>query len=359
MNARYRKFILTATLGALLCLACRAEPELQLYGKSLMVYPILMGKEGIPDDPGTQKFGVLIGQHAAMLLEEYGVRPDIATEHPVSVKKEDSLADMVQKFQAFLTERKPTSDYSFFARFHAGPSKHGPVITRICAMLADSGGQIVWSEEQTEFPEEFTPMHGLMKLAEMVDSVSDLKEPDWKNRKQGPFARRMQQQSGLPSPEEYDAMDKRLEAARSSFKDATLTIYPFRIWEQKDGSAAGAEVLAEKLNEAGVFKSAVVAEEDTHLVAKRDPDNPGQPNIIAASARDFRAYLEKHPPATDYALLVDVTVPTHHVHFILCDKTGGWLHFNIANSHHADFKRIQPATVEDCAELAFGRMKEW
>lgn len=193
----------------------------------------------------------------------------------------------------------------------------------------------------------------------MVQSVSDLKEPDWENRKQGPFARRMQQQSGLPSPEEYEAMKQRFEAVRTSFKDATLTIYPFRIWKQEEGSAKGAEALAKKLNEAGVFKSTTVAETDTRLVAKRDPDNPGQPNIIAASARDFQKYLGEHPPATDYALLVDVTVPVHHVHFVLCDKAGEWLHFNISNSHHPDFKSIQPSTVEDCAELTFGRMKEW
>lgn len=353
------KYVVTAILGAFICLACRAEPQLQLYGKSLMVYPILMGKEGIPDDQGTQKLGVLIGKNAAMLLEEYGVRPDISTEHPVSITAEDSLSNMGKKFQSFLAERKPSADYSLFARFHAGPSENGPVITRICAMLADSAGQIVWSEEQTEFSKEFTPIHGLMKLAKMVDSVSDLKEPDWNNRKPGPFARRMQAQAGLPSPEEHEAMEKRFKAAQGSFNDATLTIYPFRIWEQKEGSGEGAEALANKLNEVGVFKSAIVAEADTHLVAKRDPENPGQPIIIADSARDFRAYLEKHPPATDYALLVDVTVPTHHVHFILCDKTGEWLHFNIANSHHDDFKAINPVTVEDCAQLVFWRMKDW
>lgn len=162
----------------------------------------------------------------------------------------------------------------------------------------------------------------MMKLAEMVDSASDIKEPDWENRKQGPFARRMQEQSGLPSPEEYEAIDKRFESARGSFKDATLTIYPFRIWEQEEGSTQGAKVLARKLNDAGVFKSATVSETDTGLVAKRDPENPGQPNVIAASARDFQKYLQEHPPPTDYALLVDVTIPTHHVHFVLCDKTG-------------------------------------
>lgn len=166
----------------------------------------------------------------------------------------------------------------------------------------------------------------------------------------------MQQESGLPSVEEYEAMDARFEAAQESFKEATLTIYPFRIWKQAAGSATGAEVLAKKLNDAGIFKSALAAETDTRLIAKRDPDSPGQPSIIAASARDFSKYLKEHPPATDYALLADVTVPVHHVHLVLCDKSGVWLHFNIANSHHDDYRKLKPKTVEDCAELAFGRL---
>ncbi|VGO19956.1 hypothetical protein [Pontiella sulfatireligans] len=350
---------LAALLAAMVGLTCKAdesEPKLQLHGKTLMVYPVLMEKEGTPNSDSSWKFGVVVGKNTAALIEEYGMHPDISTEGPDSIADEDSLAAMENKFRTFLAAKKVESDYSLFARFRLGRSKHGPRIIRSCAMLADSSGQIVWSEEQTEFPEEYSPMHGMMGLINAVHSASDLKEPDWENRKSGPFARRMQQESGLPSVEEYEAMDARFEAAQESFKEATLTIYPFRIWKQAAGSATGAEVLAKKLNDAGIFKSALAAETDTRLIAKRDPDSPGQPSIIAASARDFSKYLKEHPPATDYALLADVTVPVHHVHLVLCDKSGVWLHFNIANSHHDDYRKLKPKTVEDCAELAFGRL---
>ena len=346
---------LFATATGVICKA--DEAKLQLQGKTLMVYPILMGKEGIPNDEGDIKFGIVVGKNTAMLIEEYGMRPDISTEGPASITDGDSLAAMEEKFRTFLEGEKVESDYSLFARFRLGPSKHGPRIIRACSMLADSNGQVVWSEEKTEFPEKYSPMHGMMGLMNAIHSASDLKEPDWENRKQGPFAKRMQQQLGMPSAEEYEAMDARFEAAKESFKEATLTVYPFRIWKQEEGSTAGAGVLAKKLNEAGIFKSAIVAETDTGLVAKRDPDSPGQPAIIAASARDFSKYLKEHPPATDYALLADVTVPVHHVHLVLCDKSGAWLHFNIANSHHDDYRNLKPKTVEDSAELAFGRLK--
>jgi hypothetical protein len=335
------------------------DPKLQLYGKSILVYPILMGKEGAPDTDETRKFGVKVGEMVAVLFEQYGMQPELSAEHPESIADHDSLAVMEGKFQTFLEGKKAGTDYRLFARFRVGRSKHGPIITRICAVLVDAGGQTVWSEEQTEFPEEFHPLAACVGLVNTVQSISDLKEPDEASRKPGSFARRMQKQAGLPAPEEYEAMKERFKMARGAFKEASLTIYPFRIWKQKEGSRKGAEILARKLNEASVFNSTIVAEDDTHLVAKRDPDHPGQPNIIAASARDFQRYLKEHPPATDYALLVDVSVPVHHVHFVLCDKTGGWLHLNISNSHHPDFRRIKPGTVEDCAELVFGRMKEW
>lgn len=361
MRTSYAKYIALvatlATMAGLICKADESEPKkLQLHGKTLLVYPVLMEKEGTPNRDSSWKFGVIVAKNTAMLIEEYGMHPDISTEGPDSIADEDSLAAMEDKFRTFLEEEKVESDYSLFARFRLGPSKHGPRVVRSCAMLADSDGQIVWSEEKTEFPEEYSPMHGMMGLINAVHSASDLKEPDWENRKSGPFARKMQQESGLPSDEEYKVMDARFEAAQESFKEATLTIYPFRIWKQKEGSATGAEVLAKKLNDAGIFKSVLVAETDTGLIAKRDPDNPGQPSIIAASARDFSKYLKEHPPATDYALLADVSVPVHHVHLVLCDKSGAWLHFNIANSHHDDYRKLKPKTVEDCAELAFGRL---
>ncbi len=156
---------------------CKAdEAKLQLQGKTLMVYPILMGKEGIPNDEGDIKFGIVVGKNTAMLIEEYGMRPDISTEGPASITDGDSLAAMEEKFRTFLEGEKVESDYSLFARFRLGPSKHGPRIIRACSMLADSNGQVVWSEEKTEFPKEYSPMHGMMGLMNAIHSASDLTE---------------------------------------------------------------------------------------------------------------------------------------------------------------------------------------
>ena len=116
-----------------------------------------------------------------------------------------------------------------------------------------------------------------------------------------------------------------------------------------------AQALAEKLNEVGLFQLATVAEVDTGLKMER---NPNQMKILWDTARMFRAYLKEHSAETDYALLVDVTLPAHHLHLILCDGSGEWVMVDLQNSHHQDFNEINAQTVEDAATLALRRMKK-
>jgi hypothetical protein len=149
-------------------------------------------------------------------------------------------------------------------------------------------------------------------------------------------------------------MDRRLATERSSFGQATLTIYPFRIWGTEEGSFEGAKALAEKLNEAGLFQGAAVAGMDTGLKARR---NPNQMKILWDSARMFRKYLRDHPADTDYALLVDVTIPADHLHLILCKGSGEWMMVDFQNSHHQDFSEIEPKTLDDCVSLAVRRFE--
>lgn len=52
-------FAMIATALGFTCSAGEPKSKLQLHGKTLMVYPVLMGREGIPDNEGTLKFGVL------------------------------------------------------------------------------------------------------------------------------------------------------------------------------------------------------------------------------------------------------------------------------------------------------------
>jgi hypothetical protein len=347
--------ILTTMLG----LTCQAEePQLQLNGKSLTVYPIVLARPDTAIDEKTQKFGERIAEVVGLTLEQHGMLPGVSAKYPGTIVPDDALVEVEKKFQTFVEGEAIETDYALFAFFGVKPSKRGPAVARICVILTDAEGRKAWSKDITEIPEGemSSPMGALMLLTGEIRSVSDLEEPDPDNAPYGPMARLMDKRNGLPAKPERDAMDERFEAAYDSFSEASLSVYPFRIWETEGGSVEGAEALAGKLTQAGLFRASAV-DTDTLLVATRDPDQPSQMKIMWDTARDFRNYLREHPAEADYALLVDVTIPTHHVHIILCEGSGEWVAASLMNSHHPEFQEIDPQTLEDCVTLAFLRLE--
>ncbi|MFC1761436.1 hypothetical protein ACFL6U_05085 [Planctomycetota bacterium] len=346
--------LLAITVGSI----CKAdELPLQLKGKTLTVYPIVLAKPDKPITKDARKFGERIAEVVGYQLEQYGLLPGMSTAYPETISEDDSLAKVEQNVLTFVKGESTGTDYALFAFFRVGPSKRGPAVSRICVVLADTAGQKIWSRDIADIPEGrmSSPLGACMMLAGKIRSTSDLEEPDPDNIPYGPMARLMDQRNGIPPKPERDAMEQRFEAAYESFSDTTLSIYPFRIWKTEDGSTEGAKALAEKLNEADLFKASAVST-DTHLVATRDPDQPSQMKILWDTARDFRSYLREHPASTDYALLVDITIPTHHVHIILCEGSGEWMTASLMNSHHPEFEEVNPKTLEDCVELAFRRL---
>ena len=329
-----------------------AEPQLQLHGKTVTVYPIVLAEPGKPVAVDPHKMGLRVAEVVGVILEQHGMLPGIAPEHPESISPADSLLQVEKKLLAFQSGRTVESDYALFAMMEGRPTNKGPAFTRFCSVLTGPSGQVAWTQDRTEFHNGAPDclMGACAQIVQALRSVSDLKEPG-ENVPPGPFQQRLGDRNREPG---HDAMDKRFEAARGTFREATLTIYPLRIWGTEEGSEEGAEALAERLNEAGFFESATAAGADTHLKAKHDPS---QPKVLWGTARDFRSYLREHPAQTDYALLVDVTIPAHHLHLVLCEGTGNWVMVDLQNSHHEDFKKIAPKTLKDCVALAFQRMK--
>jgi len=347
--------LIAATAGSI----CNAEEsQLNLQGKSITVYPIVLGRSDKPDDADTIKFGVLIAEVVGLRLEQYGMNVGVSTNCPQPITSCDGLVQMKEKFQTFAAGNRNETDSALFARFEIRPSKYGPAVSRICALITDPAGQAVWSKEITELPEgrEGCALGACMMLADTIRAASDLAEPDPEHAPYGPLAKLMDQRNGLPPKPERDVMEQRYEAAHASFETSTLSVYPFRIWETEAGSAEGAEALAKKLTEAGLFQASAM-KTDTRLVATRDPDQPSQMKIMWDTARDFRAYLREHPADTDYTLLVDVTVPVHHVHLVLCEGSGEWVTASLMNSHHPEFKELNSRTLEDAITLAFKRLE--
>lgn len=348
--------LLAATTGSV----CMAEKsQLKLQNQSITVYPIVLGRADKADDADTIQFGTRIAEVLGLLLEQRGMQVGISEDYPDAAGSDDSQAQIEQKVQAFVAGKSEATDYTLFARCWIKPAGRGPAIDKICAVVTDHTGQIVWSKEITDLPERegCSPMGACMVLQSTLRDASDLKEPDPDNVPYGPLAELMDQRNGLPPQPERDAMEQRFEAARDSFAESSLSVYPFRIWETEAGSDEGANDLADQLTKAGLFRASAT-DTDTQLVATRDPEQPSQMKILWDTARDFRAYLREHPADTDYALLVDASIdPVRHVHLILCEGSGEWVATSLMNSHHPEFKEMDRETLDDCVALALQRLQ--
>ena len=139
-----------ATLSGLTCLA--EEPQLQLRGKSLTVYPIVLARPDTANDEKIQKFGERVAEVVGLTLEQHGMLPAVSAEYPETIVPDDALAEVERKFQTFEEGEAIETDYALFAFFGVKPSKRGPAVARICVALADATGRIVWSKDITEIP---------------------------------------------------------------------------------------------------------------------------------------------------------------------------------------------------------------
>jgi len=341
--------VLLSTMAGFTCSA--QEPPFEFYGKSLTIYPIGYTMDGQPM-AAEMEFDTRVAELIGTMLERLGMLPSISSASPRKIRPDDSLLELEKKLLAFQARSGIESDYVLYVRMDSLLTESGPMVTRLCVVMSDVRGQIVWARDDSEMP-RINPMDVCHLIARTLKDHSDLREPDPDNVPYGEMARMMDERSGLPPLPERDDMDERFASACDSFSNTSLTIYPFRIWKKKKGSFEGAGALAEKLNEDGLFMASV-ADSDTCLKAKRDPN---QMKIMWDTAKSFRQYLTEHPAEADYALLVDATIPAHHLHLILCTGTGDWVMVDLQNSHHDDFNEFAPKTVDDCVALAHRRLQ--
>jgi hypothetical protein len=138
-------------------------------------------------------------------------------------------------------------------------------------------------------------------------------------------------------------------------------VYPIHLWEGFDES--GAVQLAKMLSEQGICQ----AEPSNADIKLKIKGNSNEQKVLWDTAREFRDFIRKNPPATQYAMLADYGLGStsdgkqeaSHVHLILCDKSGDWVLVDFQNSHHPDFQRITPKSIEDCNRLAVERLKSY
>lgn len=321
-------------------------------GASVTVYPFLLGEQVVPE----------IGPVVAVMLEQAGVE-DVGADETVFRPSEGAGPDEIAaSFGKFIRERQIEHRYALYGEY-LGTRKEG--IREIRAFLVDHEGDVVWVDTRKRGDAAFdraepkNPMECCLFLAERLKEAMALPDlPAGGEREPGKFERAMTRKSGLPGEEEFAAIEKRSESFADRAADAGIVVYPVRI--RGELSREQARKLAEMLGEAG-FKQVRVGE--TELPIEVEPARNEQ-KMLWSLARSFQDHVRAHPPQEEYALYADYLVAPNGtnvgaVHFVLCDREGNWVVVDFQNSHHKDFKKIAPESVDDCSRLAAKRMARY
>ena len=184
-----------------------------------------------------------------------------------------------------------------------------------------------------------------------------LADPEEKDAPEGKMAKLWAEKSGLPPKSEREAIESRLNAVKKTFKTSTVAVYPIRV---ESGTQVAAR-LAEMLTQEGLCRAEA---------SSTDPKLPiqgstNQTRILWDTARAFRDFLRKNPPAADYALFANYGIGRSSdgktvvggIQFILCDRSGDWVLLELQNDHHSDFQRIDPQSPDDCNRLVTESLK--
>jgi hypothetical protein len=349
-------------LGAMLAVGIlRAEePSADARQKSVTVFPVIItpSKDIPPSSP--ERVAEVVG----WLLERAGMNDVELGQATFTPPDTDDIGKVAAAFAQFAEGQPLKTEYALFGQFFGTPQT-GP--TEVRAIVVDKAGNVVFADQAgrevlaRSKPKPDCPLTTSIFLVNQVRPVWNLTSPLREGAPEGKMAEIMRKRSGLPSDEELAAMDKRLKILQKNIAAAEVTVYPIHLWPGWD--EAGARQLADMLNQQGICH-AVVAETAPNFTVQGDPN---EQKILWDTARSFREFLRENPPATQYALLADYGIRhspdgrqwVHHVHVILCDHAGDWVLVDYQNSHHSDFRSINPKSIDDCNRLVIRRAMQF
>jgi len=231
-------------------------------------------------------------------------------------------------------------------------------------VVVDKTGALVWSERLTPQDEALKnlgrpdPLELSVLLVEQLSPQFGLNDETAKAAKPGKMAALMDERSGLPPQAEQDAMSERLVALKRALPNATLMVFPPRIGGD-NAKTSGADDLARLINEAALCKAIPGAQPAPLKAPQRDPN---ELKMLWDMAREFQEYIRAHPPGTDYALFADYAFNPQKaeqgvVHFVVCDRQGGWVVVDMQNSHHPDYQSVGVTSHARCDTLLVKRLR--
>jgi hypothetical protein len=358
MNYRH----LAAGLCLLTVLGCGAlgmeQPPAQPRQKSVTVYPVII----TPPTTTGNEFPKRIAEVLGLYLERAGMVEIEISDTGFSPPETDDVSQLAAAFGKFVGNGSLKTEYAVFGQIFGTPQT-GP--KEIRTVVVDKTGQVIFAERTSEA--EFSlgkirpkdPMTCTLFLANRLGQVWGLADPLRSNAPQGKMAEVLRMRSGAPTDEEIADVKQRYNALKGKFATSQVTVYPIHLWPGSDKPSAAR--LAAMLTEQGICQ-AEASDTDPQLAVKGDPN---EQKVLWDTARSFRDFLRKNPPATPYVLLAEYGLgaapnekrSASHVHVILCERDGDWVLVDYQNSHHADFQHIAPKTADDCNRLATARLK--
>jgi len=346
-------WIVTVCAGCLAGIAVAATQEDEAakgerFVSSLTIFPVpLAGKP-------SRRVGEVVG----VILEKEGFRNIAVAETPFVPPEGGDLEKTALAFGDFIARREITTDYALFGAI-LGSRQRG--VQAIHGVLVDRKGRVVWKRARTrddaESPRRMPrdPMACCVFLASELRPMMIPASQEELAKGDGPLTRRGKRQSGIPPRKEFEAMQGRLDGLKKAGADATLVVFPIRVQKQVDRK--GADQLAERLNREAWCKARV---SETPLWLDIKP-NANEQRVLWDLARAFQAHVRRNAPDADYALYGDYLMDRDSgrvgaVHFVICDRKGDWVIVDFQNSHHADFKSVEPRSLEDCNRLLLRRL---
>ena len=335
-----------------------AKEKAEALPKSVTVFPVVVTSS---ENLEPEFFG-RVSEIAALLLERAGMEELELGKASFRPPATDDVAKIAAEFGKFAKAQELKTEYALFGQF-VGTPRTGP--QEIRSVVVHKTGKVIFADRadkeafaQAKIKPE-NPMTCTIFLVNRLNEVWDLDDPMREDAPQGKMAKLMQRRSGLPPKEELTAMDERLERFKQDHATSKVTVYPIHLWSGSNAESPGK--LAELFCQQGTCQ-AEAAETDPRLEIKGDPN---QQKVLWDTARAFRDFLREHPPTTDYALLADYAIgksadgqpKVGFVHLIACDRQGEWVLVDMQNSHHADFQKIDPRSIDDCNRLAARRLK--
>ncbi|MHC4940094.1 MAG: hypothetical protein ACYTHK_14085 [Planctomycetota bacterium] len=333
------------TLGILTCLAltaCKSAPEEAAIGKgSVTVYPVIMLGKPQPE----------VAKVVAVLLERGGLE-QIELASDAYTPDADDFDAQSRGFACYAKQQSIETEYALFGVYVGSPETG---VAEVRGVLVDGTGNVLWSDCQRPGDRDFdrvkpnNPMSCTKLLVERLRKPLELEDPFRVDAPRGKIDRQMQRQSGIPNDAERAAMRDRAGAVK---KGASVVVYPTLVGAKFEPAAA----LVASINERGHLKA---RPGETVRFAFRG--NMNQQKVLWSAARSIQEQVRTIKPDADYVLFTHYVIArggkkAFGVHTFLLDRNGEFVVVDYQNSHHDDFKRINPHTSADCAKLAVVRL---